>query len=91
MVWVYVGGLSKADRGLPPAWYAVFVALRVAAVLYLAWRVWHTAALRPAHEPQEGWPGDAPGEEPEPDSDAVVDELAGPFTDAPDRLIVRLG
>jgi uncharacterized membrane protein len=87
MVWVYVGGLSKADRGLPPAWYAVFVAVRVAAVLYLAWRVWHTAALRPAHEPQEGWPG----EEPDPDSDAVVDELAGPFTDAPDRLIVRLG
>lgn len=87
MVWLYVGGLSKADRGLPPAWYAVFVALRVAAVLYLAWRVWHTAALRPAHEPQEEWPG----AEPDPDSDAVVDELAGPLTDAPDRLIVRLG
>jgi len=28
---------------------------------------------------------------PDPDSDAVVDELAGDFTDAPDRLLVRLG
>ncbi len=85
-----VGLRGRAQQGRPrpaPGWYAVFVALRVAAVLYLAWRVWHTAALRPAHEPQEEWPG----VEPDPDSDAVVDELAGPFTDAPDRLIVRLG
>ena len=41
-VWLYVGGLSKPDRGLPPGWYAVFLVLRVAAVAYLVWRVWHT-------------------------------------------------
>jgi hypothetical protein len=29
-------------------------------------------------------------EEREGESDAVVDELAGDFTDAPDRLLVRL-
>ena len=27
-VWLYVGGLSKPDRGLPPGWYAVFLVLR---------------------------------------------------------------
>ena len=110
MVWLYLGGMSKADRGLPPSWYAAFLLLRVAAVLYLAWRVWHTAAQRPAapepglHAPEAG--ASAPSEPvragteplavahglgPDPDSDAVVDELAGDFTDAPDRLLVRLG
>lgn len=39
-VWLYVGGLSKPDRGLPAGWYAVFLLLRVVAVLYLVWRVW---------------------------------------------------
>ena len=81
-VWIYLGGLSKADRGLPPAWYSVFLLLRVAGVLYLAWRVWRAAALRPA-APEPGSSGE--------DSDAVVDELAGDFTDAPDRLLVRVG
>ena len=68
--------------------------LRVAAVLYLAGGSGN-AALRPAHEPQEGWPG----EEPDPDSDAVVDELAGPSrtrrtassSASADRLSVRWG
>lgn len=107
-VWLYVGGLSRPDRGMPDEWYAVFLVIRVAAVLYLAWRVWHTAALRaeapePVPEPEsvpaaggEGMPsGELPayltGEGPDPDSDAVLDELAGEFTDAPDRLLVRLG
>ena len=97
MVWLYVGGMSKADRGLPGPWYAVFLVLRVAAVLYLAWRVWNTAAQRPASEviaePAElaepagsGWPeklaeGAAEDE----------DEVDGVFAGAPDRLIVRVG
>lgn len=51
MVWLYIGGMSKADRGLPGPWYAVFLTLRVAAVLYLVWRVWHTAAQRPVVQP----------------------------------------
>lgn len=53
-VWLYVGGLSQPERGLPPGWYAVFLVLRVGAVTYLVWRVWHTAAARPAlHEPAD--------------------------------------
>jgi hypothetical protein len=107
-VWLYVGGLSKPDRGLPPGWYLAFLVVRVLAVGYLTWRVWHTAALRdeapelPTHpESSEDLPGpgpsdlpktpEQPGPAPDPDSDAVVDELAGDFTDAPDRLLVRLG
>jgi uncharacterized membrane protein len=106
-VWLYVGGLSKPDRGLPPGWYLAFLVVRVLAVGYLVWRVWHTAALREeAPEPQSSsgltGPGpanhsktaDAPvqdGAMPDPASDAVADELAGDFADAPDRLLVRLG
>jgi uncharacterized membrane protein len=105
MVWLYLGGLSKADRGLPAAWYAVFLGLRVAAVLYLAWRVRHTAACRPPAPDAVPTGGDAAPDAvptagpagttrhvtPDPDSDEVVDELAGDFTGAPDRLLVRLG
>lgn len=118
-VWLYVAGLSTPDRGLPGGWYAFFLGLRLAAVGYVVWRVWHAAAIRPeaphlAHEslevPQGNHPEEPPktgaqgaadpvageaadvvAEQPDPDSDAVVDELAGDFTDAPDRLLVRLG
>ena len=110
-VWLYVGGLSKPDRGLPPGWYVVFLTVRLLAVGYLVWRVWHTAAQRAeAPAPYDeadtdgtgplGPPGleDHPGQDTEvpsgsgvdDDSDAVVDELAGDFTDAPDQLLVRL-
>jgi uncharacterized membrane protein len=91
-VWLYVGGLSKPDRGLPPGWYLAFLVLRVVAVAYLLWRVWHGAAQRDeAPEPLEGDHAAYEALEGDPDSDAVVDELAGDFTDAPDRLLVRLG
>src|SRR4029453_3948627 len=77
-VWLYVAGLSTPDRGMPPGWYAVFLFVRLVGVGYLAWRGWANAAARhPATS-------DA-------DSDAVVDELAGDFTDAEDRLVVRIG
>jgi uncharacterized membrane protein len=92
MVWLYVGGLSKPDRGLPPGWYAVFLVIRVAAVAYLVWQVWRTAAAREpsltddpdlaADDPSDSWDDE--------ERDAVVDELAGDFTDAEDRLLVRL-
>ena len=113
-VWLYVGGLSKPDRGLPPGWYAVFLAVRVLAVGYLVWRVCHTAAQR-AEAPYSDQGADAAYLDPHPeslsdladqhpsdhsktpvaganvdDSDAMVDELAGDFTDAPDQLLVRL-
>jgi uncharacterized membrane protein len=98
-VWIYVGGLSTPDRGLPAGWYAVFLTLRLAAVGYLVWRVWHTAAQRPvAPDPERPSLRDRPGQgtdDPsdslaDADSDAVVDELAGEFRDAPDQLLVRL-
>ncbi len=86
---------------MPAGWYAVFLALRVVGVLYLVWRVWRNAAQRaeapePVGEQAEVAPaGDYPAypaiEGPDPDSDAVVDELAGDFTDAPDRFLVRFG
>jgi uncharacterized membrane protein len=88
-VWLYVGGLSKPDRGLPPGWYAVFLTLRLAAVAYLVWRVWHTAAAREPL-PDEG-PDDALVQHPagRPD-DEEPDELGGDFAGAPDPLLVRL-
>jgi hypothetical protein len=79
-VWLYSGGLSRPDRGLPPAWYAMFVLVRLAAVAWLVWCTWRQAMDRPAHEPEPDWPED-------PDRDAVVDETAGAFTDAPDAVI----
>lgn len=98
MVWLYVGGLSKPDRGLPPGWYAVFLGIRVLAVAYLVWRVWRTAADRaPLPDPtgsddepdQDG--ADLPNDAvPDAEPDAEPDELAGDFTDAEDRLLVRL-
>jgi uncharacterized membrane protein len=95
-VWLYVGGLSRPERGLPPGWYAVFLVLRVASVAYLVVRVWHTAARRqevaevlsePAESVEEGQRVDAV----EPEESVAPDELAGAFGSAPDRLIVRLG
>jgi hypothetical protein len=95
MVWLYIGGMSKADRGLPGPWYAVFLTLRVAAVLYLVWRVWHTAAQRPASEPglvaEPGTPAVAELTEAPELEERDEDELAGPFAGAPDRLLVRIG
>ena len=105
MVWLYIGDMSKPDRGLPGPWYAVFLTLRVAAVLYLVWRVWRTAAQRPPTEEPLGEPleeaveesaeeaVEEPAEEPveEPVEEPEQDELAGPFAGASDRLIVRIG
>jgi uncharacterized membrane protein len=63
MVWLYIGAMSKPDRGLPAPWYAVFLTLRLAAVLYLVWRVWRTAAQRPPAElSAEGSAEQVPGE-----------------------------
>jgi len=93
-VWLYVGGLSTPDRGLPPGWYAVFLVSRVVAVAYLVWRVWHTAAARePLPDPDGS--DDAPDRDPvdlqdDEELDEEPDELAGDFAGAPDRLLVRL-
>ena len=97
-VWLYVGGLSRPERGLPPGWYAVFLVLRVASVAYLVVRVWRTAARRrevpdAVPEPEEAVERGQSVEAVEPEAVEPVeaDELAGAFGAAPDRLIVRLG
>ena len=91
MVWLYVGGLSKPDRGLPAGWYAVFLLLRVAAVVHLVVRVWRQAAARPpvddAAYAAELGVGDEEAEVP---AALETDDLAGDFADAPDQLLVRL-
>ncbi|GAB3441321.1 glycosyltransferase 87 family protein [Phycicoccus ginsengisoli] len=91
MVWLYVAGLSTPDRGLPPGWYAVFLLLRVAGVVWLVVRVWRGTAGEPAPRAPEptartdrtAWDED---EVDEPDED----ELAGDFAGAPDRLLVQV-
>ncbi|HEV7172793.1 glycosyltransferase 87 family protein [Pedococcus sp.] len=89
-VWLYVGGLSRPDRGLPPGWYAVFLVLRVASVAYLVGRVWHTAAQR-REVPEVKAEPDGEVEQDQLVEQDEPDELAGVFGAAPDRLIVRLG
>ncbi|QGN58662.1 glycosyltransferase 87 family protein [Nostocoides sp. HKS02] len=79
-VWLYVGGLSRPERGLPAGWYAVFLVLRLIGVGYLAWRVWRTATQRDGERDDE--------------RDDELDELAGDLGDAqdtPDRFVVRVG
>lgn len=104
-VWMYVAGLSTPDRGLRPGWYAVFLVLRVAGVVYLAWRVGRRAADRAAYprlsSPQDAQSSEDPADQgaadapktspgPDPSGDAVTDELAGDFADSRDSLLVRL-
>lgn len=85
MVWLYIGGMSKADRGLPGPWYAVFLVLRVAAVLYLVWRVWHDAARRPpAAEPADIVLEQIPSERVPAESD-VEGPAAGAVTEDEDQ------
>lgn len=52
MVWLYIGGLERPDRGLPLDWYALFLLLRLLAIAYLAVRVtqrmWAPRAAAPA-------------------------------------------
>jgi Glycosyltransferase family 87 len=45
-VWLYIAGLSKPDRGMPPSLYSVMILLRVSAWLYLLVQVWRVARSR---------------------------------------------
>jgi hypothetical protein len=45
-VWLYIAGLSKPDRGLPPGLYSVLTGLRIAAWLFLLVQVWRVARSR---------------------------------------------
>ena len=85
-VWLYLAGLSTRDRGLPPAPYAVLLLVRLAALGWLVLQVVRVARARgPVAEDEEEEVDPARWEE------AEVDELAGPLTGAPDRVLVRFG
>ncbi len=45
-VWLYIAGLSKPDRGLPPGGYSVLLVLRLAALVFLLVQVWRLAGSR---------------------------------------------
>jgi uncharacterized membrane protein len=46
-VWLYIAGLGKPDRGLPPGGYSTLLLLRIAAWIYLLVQVWRVARSRP--------------------------------------------
>lgn len=52
-VWLYLGGQDEPTRALPQEWYAFFLVLRCAALVYLAYRVTVTALRRPAAVPPD--------------------------------------
>lgn len=41
-LWLYLGGLSDAAKGLPAPWYAVVVMGRVVAWAFVLWSIWYT-------------------------------------------------
>ena len=45
-VWLHIAAQSVADRGMPGQWYAVFLILRLAVVIYLVHAVWRAAMRR---------------------------------------------
>ncbi len=94
-IWLYLGGLSDANRGLPAPWYAVFLLLRLGGIAYLGYVVIHRARRRPALVDEEddvtsGLYPDWPSSDPVAAVGADPDELAGPMAGRPDRMLVRL-
>ncbi len=73
--WLYLYGLSVADRGLPAWLYALLTFARVGAMLWLAWRALEISR----------WPQDDPVRDPALGSD---DPAAGELEHAPDALVV---
>jgi Glycosyltransferase family 87 len=101
VVWLYIAGLSKLDRGVPPGLYSLLTVLRVAAWLYVLGQVWQVARSRgPAvsSEPVDREPaGEDPADQELVDQRSVdaeqhdeVDPLAGPMAGAPDQVLVRI-
>ncbi len=82
-LWLYITSFTQPDRGLPPAWYALFLVIRLFGIAWLGWRAWRMAMARPAYVPDPTSPEDLQRDEAE-------DALAGGFTGAPDRLIVTV-
>jgi len=84
-VWLYLAGTSAPSRGLPAAWYAVFLVLRLGGVIWLLARTWQLALARPPVYDDDGLVVDSAW------GDDESDELAGPLRGKPDRLVVRFG
>jgi hypothetical protein len=84
-VWLYLAGTSQPSRGLPAAWYAVFLVVRLGGVLWLLARTWQLALERPPVYDDDGAVVDSSW------GDDESDELAGPLRGEPDRLVVRFG
>ena len=74
-VWLYLAGSSVPDRGMPSGWYLLFLLLRLLSIGWLVAQTWWQVRDRM----------------PMVLSPAETDPLAGPLTDAPDELIVRVG
>ncbi len=85
MIWLYLGGLSDPNRGLPLGWLALFSVLRIGGICWLVAAAWRSAMARPpapdAAPASEGDDGFAASQEP--------DEVAGPLAGAPDQVVVR--
>ena len=79
-VWLYIGGLTNSDRGMPAGMYLILMLVRLAGI---GWLVVQTvrAARDPLRDvvrlPEDGGPG-------------ADDPLGGPVADVPDALVVRL-
>lgn len=62
--WLYIGGMSDPDVGLPGEWYAVVVLGRAIAWCFLLWSVWYTPVDNPPGRPQaSSVPGPRPQEQ----------------------------
>jgi len=86
-VWLYIAGLSKPDRGLPPGLYAVLLGLRLATWLYVLLQVWRVARSRGPANPPEAGDQEAGDQKQE----GEVDPLAGPLAGVADQVLVRIG
>ena len=84
-VWLYLAGTSVPNRGLPAAWYAVLLIVRLGGVLWLLGRTWQLALSRPPVLDDDGSVVDSDW------GDDESDQLAGPLRGDPDRLVVRFG
>ena len=73
-VWLYIGGQTNPDRGLPGAWYSLLLLLRAAGLLWLV-----VSVVRDVRRPVRDVVRRA-GED---------DPLGGPLEDAPDALVLR--
>jgi len=99
-VWLYIGGLSRPERGLPQAGYSFLLGLRLLAMVFVLLQVWRVARSRWPVEPVDrepleadrlgGEPGDAVGEDGVDQQVEETDPLAGPMAGASDRVLVRL-